>query len=219
MTAEDRKIPSHELTYARLRDMVLYGHLEPGQPVTIQGLVGDLDAGMTPVREALRRLTAEGALEPQGNRRVTVPRLTPAILEELAFARLTIEPRLAELAAPQLTPGLIATLTALDERVNEALRVGDIPAYLQGNHAFHFALYEASGAGVLLDIARSLWLRFGPSLRVVCGMSGIEGLPDGHVEALAAMRAGDAGALALALRNDIAQGVEQVREALAQGTV
>lgn len=219
MTAEDRKIPSHELTYARLRDMVLYGHLEPGQPVTIQGLVGDLDAGMTPVREALRRLTAEGALEPQGNRRVTVPRLSAAILEELAFARLTIEPRLAELAAPQLTPDLIATLTALDERVNEALRVGDIPAYLQGNHAFHFALYEASGAGVLLDIARSLWLRFGPSLRVVCGVSGIEGLPDGHIEALAAMRAGDAGALALAVRNDIAQGVEQVRLALAQGKV
>lgn len=219
MTAEDRKIPSHELTYARLRDMVLYGHLEPGQPVTIQGLVGDLDAGMTPVREALRRLTAEGALEPQGNRRVTVPRLTAAILEELAFARLTIEPRLAELAAPQLTPELIATLTALDERVNEALRVGDIPAYLQGNHAFHFALYEASGAGVLLDIARSLWLRFGPSLRVVCGVSGIEGLPDGHIEALAAMRAGDARALALAVRNDIAQGVEQVRLALAEGKV
>ena len=219
MTAEDRKIPSHELTYARLRDMVLYGHLEPGQPVTIQGLVGDLDAGMTPVREALRRLTAEGALEPQGNRRVTVPRLTPAILEQVAFARLTIEPRLAELAASQLTPDLIASLTALDERVNEALRVGDIPAYLESNHAFHFALYEVSGAGVLLDMTRSLWLRFGPSLRVVCGLSGIEGLPDGHVEALAAMRAGDAGALAHAIRNDIAQGVEQVREALARGAV
>jgi DNA-binding GntR family transcriptional regulator len=219
MTAEDRKIPSHELTYARLRDMVLYGHLEPGQPVTIQGLVGDLDAGMTPVREALRRLTAEGALEPQGNRRVTVPRLTPAILEQVAFARLTIEPRLAELSAPQLTPDLIASLTALDERVNEALRVGDIPAYLESNHAFHFALYEVSGAGVLLDMARSLWLRFGPSLRVVCGLSGIEGLPDGHVEALAAMRAGDAGALANAIRNDIAQGVEQVRDALARGAV
>lgn len=174
---------------------------------------------MTPVREALRRLTAEGALEPQGNRRVTVPRLTPAILEQVAFARLTIEPRLAELSAPQLTPDLIASLTALDERVNEALRVGDIPAYLESNHAFHFALYEVSGAGVLLDMARSLWLRFGPSLRVVCGLSGIEGLPDGHVEALAAMRAGDAGALANAIRNDIAQGVEQVRDALARGAV
>ena len=72
---------------------------------------------------------------------------------------------------------------------------------------------------MLLDMARSLWLRFGPSLRVVCGLSGIEGLPDGHVEALAAMRAGDAGALANAIRNDIAQGVEQVRDALARGAV
>ena len=35
MTAQDRKIPTHELTYARLRDMVLFGHLQPGQPVTI----------------------------------------------------------------------------------------------------------------------------------------------------------------------------------------
>ncbi|MBE0553794.1 MAG: GntR family transcriptional regulator, partial [Rhodobacteraceae bacterium] len=163
MNAEDRKIPSHELTYARLRDMVLFGHLEPGQPVTIQGLVGDLDAGMTPVREAIRRLTAEGALLPQGNRRVTVPRLNASTLEQLAFARLTIEPKLAELAAERLTPELIGRLVAIDDQVNAAIRAGDIPAYLQSNHAFHFALYEASGAAVLTDMARSLWLRFGPS--------------------------------------------------------
>lgn len=62
MDADTRKIPSHEVTYARLRDMILFGHLAPGQPVTIQGLIADLGAGMTPVREAIRRLTAEGAL-------------------------------------------------------------------------------------------------------------------------------------------------------------
>ncbi|MCA3444998.1 MAG: GntR family transcriptional regulator, partial [Rhodobacter sp.] len=76
MTVQDRKIPTHELTYARLRDMVLFGHLLPGQPVTIQGLVSDLEAGMTPVREAIRRLIAEGALTLLGNRRVLVPHLT-----------------------------------------------------------------------------------------------------------------------------------------------
>jgi DNA-binding GntR family transcriptional regulator len=64
MPDDARKIPSHEVTYAQLRDMVLFGVLEPGQPVTIQGLIADLGAGMTPVREAIRRLTAEGALEP-----------------------------------------------------------------------------------------------------------------------------------------------------------
>lgn len=217
MTADDaRKIPSHELTYARLRDMVLFGALAPGQPVTIQGLIADLGAGMTPVREAIRRLTAEGALEPQGNRRVTVPRLTPSVLDQLAFARLTIEPRLAELAGPALTPTLIARLTAIDGQVNDAIRTGDVAAYLTANHAFHFALYEASGAAVLVDMARQMWLRFGPSLRVVATLAGASGLPDQHVEALAAMRAGDAARLARAVQDDIAQGVAEVRAALSR---
>ncbi|MDR5653618.1 GntR family transcriptional regulator [Ruixingdingia sedimenti] len=219
MDAEARKIPSHELTYGRLRDMVLYGRLEPGQPVTIQGLVQALDAGMTPVREAIRRLIAEGALLPQGNRRVAVPRLTPVLLDQIAFARLTMEPHLAERAGQRLTPGLIADLAALDAAVDRAIAAGDIPGYLEANHRFHFALYDASEAAVLVDIARSLWLRFGPSLRVVCAQVGAEALPDRHGEALAAMRAGDAAALARAIERDIAQGIAQVRQALAAGEV
>jgi DNA-binding GntR family transcriptional regulator len=219
MDADSRKIPSHEVTYARLRDMILFGHLAPGAPVTIQGLIGDLGAGMTPVREAIRRLTAEGALLPQGNRRVAVPQLTSGLLDQVAFARLTIEPRLAELAAVNVTPGLIDRLQAIDNAVDRAIRSGNIPGYLEANHAFHFALYEASDAAVLVDMARSMWLRFGPSLRVVCARYGSGALPDRHSEALAAMRAGDAGALAAAIQRDIADGVGQVRQAIAEGDV
>ncbi len=219
MDADNRKIPSHEVTYARLRDMILYGHLAPGAPVTIQGLIGDLGAGMTPVREAIRRLTAEGALLPQGNRRVAVPQMTAGMLDQVAFARLTIEPKLAELAAGYLTLPLIERLQALDNTVDRAIRRGDIPAYLAANHAFHFALYEASGAAVLVDIAQSLWLRFGPSLRVVCARYGQAALPDRHFEALGAMRAGDAVALSGAIERDIAQGVDQVRLAIAEGEI
>jgi DNA-binding GntR family transcriptional regulator len=216
---DTRKIPTHEITYARLRDMILFGLLEPGAPVTIQGLINDLGAGMTPVREALRRLAAEGALLPQGNRRVTVPRVSLALLDQIAFARLTIEPHLAELAAAHLTPALIARLEALDAQVDAAIRAGDITAYLQSNHAFHFALYEASNAPVLVDMARSLWLRFGPSLRIVVARGGALALPDQHGLALSAMRAGDGAGLARALWDDILQGVDQVRTALARGEV
>ncbi len=219
MDADSRKIPSHEVTYARLRDMILYGHLAPGAPVTIQGLIGDLGAGMTPVREAIRRLTAEGALLPQGNRRVAVPQLTSALLDQVAFARLTIEPRLAELAAANLSPGLIDRLQAIDNAVDRAIRSGNIPAYLEANHAFHFALYEASDAAVLVDMARSMWLRFGPSLRVVCARYGSGALPDRHSEALAAMRAGDGSAVAAAIQRDITDGVGQVRQAIAEGEI
>ena len=216
---DTRKIPTHEVTYARLRDMILFGLLEPGAPVTIQGLINDLGAGMTPVREALRRLAAEGALLPQGNRRVTVPRVSLGLLDQIAFARLTIEPHLAELAAAHLTPALIAQLEALDAQVDAAIRAGDITAYLQSNHAFHFALYEASNAPVLVDMARSLWLRFGPSLRIVVARGGALALPDQHGLALSAMREGDGAGLARALRDDILQGVDQVRTALARGEV
>ena len=81
------------------------------------------------------------------------------------------------------------------------------------------ALPAASGAAVLLDMARSLWLRFGPSLRVVSARNGAAALPDAHKEALAAMRAGDPAALARAMERDIAQGVDQVRAALARGEI
>ncbi|MDJ0823614.1 MAG: GntR family transcriptional regulator, partial [Paracoccaceae bacterium] len=91
--------PAHETVYRRLRDMVLFGDLAPGQAVTIQGLVEGLGAGMTPVREALRRLTAEGALEALGNRRIAVPVLDTHAVAELTQARIALEPLLARRAA------------------------------------------------------------------------------------------------------------------------
>jgi DNA-binding GntR family transcriptional regulator len=212
-----RKIPTHERTYDRLSEMILFGQLAPGQAVTIQGLVQDLDVGMTPVREAIRRLTAEGALVPQGNRRVSLPRLTERALDEIAFARLALEPEIARRAVAGLSADRIAALEAADRALDAAIVAGDVAGYLRGNHAFHFTLYEAAGAEVLLALVRTLWLRFGPSLRVVCARYGAGDLPDRHRESLAAMRAGDADALAAAIRADIDQGVAEMRSALACG--
>lgn len=208
------KIPTHEVTYARLRDMILYGELAPGQPVTIQGLIADLAAGMTPVREAIRRLAAEGALLPQGNRRVSVPRLSLADLEQLAFVRLMIEPRLAQMAAVHITDDLLALLENLNAEVDRTVAAGDVQGYLQSNHAFHFTLYAAAEAGVLLDMAQSLWLRFGPSLRVVTQLSGRASLPDSHLDIIEALRAGRGDVAATALARDIELGVGHVRDAM-----
>ena len=150
---------------------------------------------------------------------MVVPRLTLAGLDQMAFVRLAVEPHLAELALPGLSGERIARLEALDRGIDRAISGGDVPGYLEGNHRFHFTLYDASDAPVLEDIARSLWLRFGPSLRVVAGRYGTGRLPDRHGDALAAMRAGDAAALARAIRDDIQQGVDQVRAALASGEI
>jgi len=209
-----RKIPSHEATYARLRDMILFGQLAPGQPVTIQGLTQNLGAGMTPVREAIRRLASEGALLPQGNRRGSVPRLTASDLDQIGFARLAIEPRLAELSTRHASPALLAQLEALDAEVDRTVLAGDVAGYLASNHAFHFALYGAAGAGVLMDMAQSLWLRFGPSLRVVTGLSGRANLPDSHKDIITALRAGNGAGAAAAMARDIEIGLGHVGDAI-----
>lgn len=207
-------LPAHLIAYRNLRKLILFGELAPGQPVTIQGLVSTLGAGMTPVREAIRRLTAEGALEFQGNRRVCVPLLSAGNMEELIFARQAIEPQLVLRAAKRMGPEHLEKLTEIDSRLDDAISAGNVGAYLELNYRFHSELYGLANAPILQSLADGLWLRFGPSLRVVCGRLGTQNLPDQHKEALAAMRDGNAEAAAEAMRQDVIQGMEQVRRAI-----
>lgn len=205
------KLPEHQAIYRRIRDMILFGSLVPGQAVTIQGLAELIGAGMTPVREAIRRLTAEGALQAGGNRRVGVPEISRETLDEIGFARLAVETRLAEIGARRMTDACLSELESHDAEVDRAIRSGDIERYLEFNYRFHFCLYRQADAPVLTKIAASLWLQVGPSLRIVCGRFGTANLPDKHSEALAALREGDADRAARAIADDIRQGLGQVR--------
>jgi len=210
------KVPAHELVYRKLREQVLFGEIAPGQAVTIQGLTEALGAGMTPVREAIRRLIAEGGLTFKGNRRVSVPVLNEACVEELVFLRATIEPELTRRAAPRLSAEDIDRLEAIDTEMDVAIEGGDIFTYLMKNHAFHSAIYEAADAPIMSQTADRLWLRFGPSLRVVCAQYDATREPDLHKDMLAAFRSGDAAAAAAAMEKDVRQGMVQIETSLAE---
>ncbi|MDD9746498.1 MULTISPECIES: GntR family transcriptional regulator [Marinovum] len=207
-------LPAHERVYRQLRALLLFGEMPPGAPITIQGLTARLDAGMTPVREAIRRLTAEGALTFQGNRRVCVPRLDAGALSELIHARVAIEPELARRACGFATAEDIADLRAIDDRLDAAIDSGDVRGYLEENYRFHAGLNALAGAPILLDLAEGLWLRFGPSLRVVCGRYGTQSLPDQHKAILAALAAGDTEAVARAMEDDVRQGMEHIQQSV-----
>ena len=207
-------LPAHERVYRRLRTMVLFGELEPGQAVTIQGLTDRMGAGMTPVREAIRRLTAEGALQALGNRRIEVPVLDAAAVEQLGLARAALEPELARRAATRATADDIARLRATDARLDRAIARGDVAGYLTQNHRFHAELNAIAEAPILTDMVDGLWLRFGPSLRVVCGLFGTRNLPDRHKDLLAALDARDSAAAAEAMHQDVSQGMAQIRAGL-----
>ena len=205
---EDVKRPAHEQVYHTLRSQILFGEMVPGQPVTIQGLTESLGVGMTPVREAIRRLISDGALIFQGNRRVSVPVLSHDDIEQMIYARKVIESELSMRATSRMSAADIDELELVDKRLDDAIAAGDVEGYLRRNYAFHAALYAHADAPVLDDLAERLWLRFGPSLRIVCGRFGTQSLPDRHKEIISALRSGDAKSVAQAMAQDVEQGME-----------
>ncbi len=215
-SASDQKRPAHEQVYQILRSQIMYGELVPGQPVTIQGLTDSLAVGMTPVREAIRRLISDGALVFQGNRRVSVPLLTQRDVEQMIYARISIESELSRRAATNVLPADVDYLEHLDQQLDQTIADGDVSGYLRLNHQFHETLYAHADAPILNDLAERLWLRFGPSLRVVCGRFGTQSLPDRHKDIIAALRNQDADLVMKATAQDIEQGMELMADALAK---
>ncbi len=211
---DEEKRPAHEQVYRTLKSQILFGDLVPGQPVTIQGLTDSLGVGMTPVREAIRRLISDGALIFQGNRRVSVPLLSASDIEQMIFARISIETELSRRSAKNIAATDIDRLEDLDQRLDDMIADGDVGGYLRLNHAFHQALYSHAEAPILVDLAERLWLRFGPSLRIVCGRFGTQSLPDRHKDIIAALRDQNAEKAAIATAQDIEQGMGMMGDAL-----
>lgn len=211
---DEEKRPAHEQVYRTLKSQILFGDLVPGQPVTIQGLTDSLGVGMTPVREAIRRLISDGALIFQGNRRVSVPLLSANDIEQMIFARISIETELSRRTTRNISSTEIDHLEKLDQRLDLMIADGDVGGYLRLNHAFHQALYSHADAPILVDLAERLWLRFGPSLRIVCGRFGTQSLPDRHKDIIVALRNKDAEKAALATAQDIEQGMGMMGDAL-----
>ncbi|WP_171124528.1 MULTISPECIES: GntR family transcriptional regulator [unclassified Ruegeria] len=209
------KRPAHEQVYHSLRSQIMYGDLVPGQPVTIQGLTDSLNAGMTPVREAIRRLISDGALVFQGNRRVSVPMLSTRDVKQMIYARISIESELSRQATANLTPADVDHLERIDQQLDQTIADGDVSGYLRLNHLFHETLYAHADAPILNDLAERLWLRFGPSLRVVCGRFGTQSLPDRHKDIIRALRDQNADLVAKATAQDIEQGMELMADSLA----
>ena len=121
---------------------------------------------------------------------------------------------LARRAAARISPLVATELAQIDGALDAAIAKGDVTGYLSLNYRFHSALYAQANAPIMAELAERLWLRFGPSLRVVCGRFGTQNLPDRHKDLLAALRRRDAEAASVAMGQDIDQGMEQVAAVL-----
>src|SRR5690606_20709176 len=129
--------------YAELRKRIVTGHISPTHELSTRGLAGELGVSQTPVRDALSRLSAEGAVSIRSKRRVRVPEMTRERFEDLLRCRLLLEPEAAALAVPFLTPADVDQLRQIDAALAAAIKGGDAGTYMQANYDFHFTLYRA----------------------------------------------------------------------------
>lgn len=202
--------PAHERVYRRLRNRILHGEMEPGQSLTLRGIAEEMGVSMTPAREALRRLSAEGALTLSKSGRISTPALTNERIEELAAIRALLEPELAARALPRAHMALIDRLHAINGEIQRLINDGARTGYVRANMEFHRTLYLRAQAPAMLALTETVWLQSGPTLRAMYAKQQQTRAVDHHMKIIAALKAGDEPGLRLAVRADVTGGLRML---------
>ncbi|MCR8825083.1 GntR family transcriptional regulator [Pseudosulfitobacter koreensis] len=201
---------AHDRVYRQLRSRIMHGDIPPGQALTLRGVAKEYEVSMTPVREAVRRLVAEGALTMSSSGRMGTPELSAERIEELAALRALIEVELASRALPRAHMALIERLQTINGAVSEAVAHRDAVGYIRTNLEFHRTLYLRAQAPAMLAMAETVWLQMGPTMRALYGRLRRTEPPHYHKLIIAALRAGDEPGLRLAVRTDVTQGLRML---------
>ena len=190
--------------YQQLRDALLAGRFRPGERLKIRDLAAEWGTSPMPVRAALQRMVAEGALESEPQRSVRVPAMTRERFQQLFQVRLSLEGLAVELAAARIGAAEIELLRGCIARMETALEQRNVPAYLDDNSLFHLTLYRACANPILLRMIESLWLQVGPFFNRLFTEADLSlRLNDFHEQAFTALEAGDGKAARAAMEQDL----------------
>jgi len=208
-----RKMTAQEHAYLRLRHALMVGSIAPGVPVTIRGLAEIMKLSPTPVREALRRLSSQNALEVLENRRIVVPDMTRERFHELVSLRTALEIYAAERAMAFISESLIDKLEKIDNEMDIAVEAEAREELIVLNQEFHTKLFCANPNQISMPMIESLWLQLGPFMRIALQHIGTFYTIDRHKEIIAALRQRDRGALKRAIDADIHDAVGRFDDA------
>jgi DNA-binding GntR family transcriptional regulator len=142
--------------YTAIRERISSGSLPRGARVHQEDLAEELGVSRTPVREALRRLAAEGLVEMRTNRGARVADVDQIGMRVSYEARTVIEPGAARLAAARRPEEQLARMRAAVAAQRRSLR--SVQRSFEANREFHLALAAASGNEFLVQFAERLWV-------------------------------------------------------------
>jgi DNA-binding GntR family transcriptional regulator len=178
---------------AAIADGILDGTLKPGERLDELTLAQQHGVSRTPVREALRQLTASGLIDMRPRKGAVVSKATPEQVESLFVAMAEMEATCARLCALSMTPVERRRLQARQEAMMALAGSGNPDDYSDANVAFHSAIYAGAHNAPLADYAMGLRRRVGPFRRAQFRMEGrLKRSNEEHGAVVRAILAGDA---------------------------
>ena len=203
---------AHDAIYRILRNRIMCGELPPNTALRIRAVAAEFGVSMTPAREALRHLAAEGALFASSSGRFSTPELSSERMEELATLRALIEVELASRALPRAHLALIERLHVINNKISVAVAKADSVAYIRANLEFHRTLYLRAQAPTMLAILETVWLQIGPTLSKRYASLRRHEPPRDHRLILSALHAGDDPGLRIAIRADVTKDLRRLSQ-------
>ncbi|SAL87319.1 DNA-binding protein [Caballeronia choica] len=204
-----------ERVYLQLREAIMTGRFAPGQTLTLRGVAEAVGSSTMPVRGALTRLQAEGALIDGPGRGLMVPPMTLEILDELRDGRIALEGCIAKRAATRMTKADLSALQRVFDRMDARAKAGDVAGYLRGNFEFHQAIYAHGCSEVMMGTVQNLWMRIGPFLNLVApDLAHIAHSMEAHRQIFDALKRGDGEAARAGIERDLGDAADDIKARL-----
>ncbi|RVT85220.1 GntR family transcriptional regulator [Rhodobacteraceae bacterium CCMM004] len=197
-----------------LCNLILEGELAPGESITVASIANALDVSPMPVREAISRLMAMGALTVVSGRSIGVPRLSLEELADLRRVRLEVEAVAVRWAVDNADDALVAALKHLLDEMEAAEQGGRVKDFIHANYDFHFTVYRHAKSPLILEMIGNIWLRMNPNFHLLQRHGHYRVSNRQHRALFDAIVARDVEGAVAALREDIDSAYEVIRKSL-----
>ena len=195
-----------------LREGILSGMFKRGSRLKQAEIAERLQLSITPVREALKLLEAEGYVTGNSYRGACVAPFDASASEEVLDLRLQLESRLIRGTLQHVTGQDISELQAINAEFGRAFELGDRAAARGINYRFHRHLYSIAAMPQTLHFVQILWARYPFDLINAIEGRGKQAAAE-HDEIMRALVSGDLPAAMLAMRKHIESGYSVLKAA------
>lgn len=152
----DEYLPLREVVFNTLRNAIVHGEFQPGERLMEVHLANKLGVSRTPVREAIRMLELEGLVVMIPRRGAEVADITVKDLKDALEVRMALEELSVKLACERIDDAGKDELKKCCVSFKEAVSSKRVPAIVEGDEAFHNAIYRASENQKLINLAHNL---------------------------------------------------------------